>query len=127
MAERLGRCNTKRRRYLRYCREHRQKLAAETNLEPPNEETPLTRKHIHDDDISPEEAETRLAPSENKLALTAASTLHLDGAVSLEEDYIDNQLQISVATTGIQTEGDSSLTVVPLAEPTFAHSETVRT
>ncbi|KAF2003783.1 hypothetical protein P154DRAFT_428370 [Amniculicola lignicola CBS 123094] len=100
LKERVGKAITQRRQYLRYARDHRDKLAKEPQ-----------------DLWQPEDAgKTYLPKPTSTLAPTAASTLHLDGVLVQETNFQDTQSQTSYAVSLGEGDDESCLQLPSLAE-----------
>ncbi|KAH8805202.1 hypothetical protein F5884DRAFT_885273 [Xylogone sp. PMI_703] len=129
LRERLGKAITQRRHYLRYCREHREKLSKLPEPRNTAEEIPESKISTtflavqRQQDSVPYDAQTVISRPTSTLASTTASTVipaqlesteHLDKLEEQNED--DNRSQTSYATSVGEDDSDSRLSVVRLEE-----------
>jgi hypothetical protein len=126
---RLGTAITQRRQYLRYCREHHEKLSKVPDLwditEPISEpKTSTTFLAVQGQQSQPvEDNQTVISKPTSTLAPTTASTVvpaKLESSENLErleeQDEDDNRSQTSYATSVGEDESDNKLSVVHLDE-----------
>lgn len=126
LRQRLGKAITQRRQYLRYCREHREKLSkipetpntTEALSKPKTSSTFLGVQEQQPEVVS--DAQTVVSRPTSTLAPTTASTVvpaKLDHLEKLEEqNEDDNRSQTSYATSVNEDENDNRLSVVRLEE-----------
>lgn len=126
LRERLGKAITQRRQYLRYCREHREKLSkilettntTEALSKPKTSSTLLAVQEQQPKVVS--DTQTVVSRPTSTLAPTTASTVvptkfdHLEKLEEENED--DNRSQTSYATSVDEDENDNRLSVVRLEE-----------
>ncbi|KAF2110629.1 hypothetical protein BDV96DRAFT_196367 [Lophiotrema nucula] len=115
LKERLGKANSQRRQYLRYAREHRDKLGKETKdlWQPEEEQHEQPRLFAANWTANSQAAETNLTST---LAPTTASTLHLKDIDVLEPESQDDQSVTSYAMSLGEDGDDSHLQVPRLAD-----------
>lgn len=117
LAERLGKANTRRRQFLRYCRNHKERLAHPSAHNSEKESADNSRKRRHHSAGSHESS--NVIDSESWCAPTSASTLKaldsIDTKTEIECIAVDNLSQTSLAPT-VTERTEEDLTVVPLED-----------
>ncbi|KAH6861233.1 hypothetical protein B0T12DRAFT_479964 [Alternaria alternata] len=111
--ERVGKAMTQRRQYLRYVRDHRDKLAKEPkDLWQPEDIGPVTTLLP----VLSQASKTNFTNSTSTLATTTASTLLVEKLATKEEDFHDNQSQTSYAVSLGEDDDESHLRLLRLAD-----------
>jgi pentatricopeptide repeat protein len=111
--ERVGKAITQRRQYLRYARDHRDKLAREPkDLWQPEDIGPRTTLLP----VLSQAGKTNLTKPPSTLAPTTASTLLAEKLAIYEEELDDNQSQTSYAVSLGEDDHESHLRLPSLAE-----------
>jgi tetratricopeptide (TPR) repeat protein len=111
--ERVGKAITQRRQYLRYARDHRDKLAREPkDLWQPEDDGPRTTLLP----VLSQAGKTNLTKPTSTLAPTTASTLLAEKLAIYEEDLSDNQSQTSYAISLGEDDHESHLRLPSLVE-----------
>lgn len=127
LRERLGKAITQRRQYLRYCREHRERLSRITEAPSSVKFSPeqnTTDIFLQDQQPRIEgDTQTVISNTRSTLAPTTASTVNpvkLENSDTMEtpegQDDGDSQSQISYATSVGESNSDNRLTVIRLEE-----------
>lgn len=124
LAERLGRANTQRRQFLRYCRNHKEKLAyssAQYSEKKLADNSKKRRHHSPDNDEG-----LNVMDSQSRCAPTSASTLKtvhaIDATAEIEYIATDNLSQTSFTPT-VTERAEEDLTVVPLEDVSGGNPE----
>jgi len=103
LKKRLGIANTQRRQYLRYCREHRQRMGTEKRSVEADggatQDDRMTRKDGHQDSVRQSSKSYVSSRPPSTLAMTNASTLNVAALRSLDEISDEAQSQTSYATS----------------------------
>lgn len=117
LAERLGRANVRRRQFLRYCRNHKERSAYPSGHELETESADNPRKRQHNSPGSHEGS--NVIEGESKCAPTSASTLRtldaIDTTAEIEFIAADNLSQTSFTPT-VTERAEKDLSVVPLED-----------
>ena len=117
---RLGKAITQRRQYLRYCRQHRDRLnvqhkVADVSENPIDKAPTLVRKPVEESSEAPKSQNPSLKPP-STFAITTASTLLVDNFDSRENPPDEVQSQSSYATSINEDESSDNLRVPPLPD-----------
>lgn len=117
---RLGKAITQRRQYLRYCRQHRDRLDAQHKVADVGEnvidsQPKLVRKPVEESREATKSQTQSLKPP-STFAITTASTLVVNNFESLEELPDEVQSQTSYATSVNEDESSDILRVPPLPD-----------
>ena len=120
LADRLGKANTRRRQYFRYCQLHRERLSKESEDTVPREDTlgpvPVLEHHAQDELKSRIESHRPSTKLSSKPAQTEATEFIGKDEVEVEKDVEDTQSIISFATSVVEeTEEDLRLPLAPEA------------
>lgn len=120
---RLGRAITQRRQYLRYCREHHEKLSKASALTDASESEPKLKIHTQDVDLEQKsnlkmrsQIANTIAPSSH--VQTTASTLMPSNIETSEIIEEDRKSQFSYATSMDESSNPDIRQIVPLAKVT---------
>ena len=120
LENRLGKAITQRRQYLRYCREHRDKLETQhkatdvTENAVDRQPTPMRKPVEESHETTKSQIQSLKPPS--TFAITTASTLMINNLESLEEFSDEVQSQTSYATSVNENESSDMLRVPPLPD-----------
>ena len=117
---RLGKAITQRRQYLRYCRQHRDRLDAQHKVADVSEnavdrQPTLVRKPVEESGEATKSQNQSLKPP-STFAITTASTLLVNNFDSLENPPDEVQSQTSYATSINEDESSDNLRVPPLPD-----------
>jgi len=115
LKKRLGIADTQRRQYLRYCREHRQRIGAEKRTVEADDgarDNRITRTNDHQSSVRQTKESYVSSRPPSTLAVTNASTLNAAALHSLDEVSDEAQSQTSYATS-LGVDGDSGCLRVP--------------
>lgn len=122
LKKRLGIANTQRRQYLRYCREHRQRMATEKRPAEADgggtQDNRMTSKGDHQGSVKHTDGSYVSSRPPSTIALTNASTLNVAALKSLDEIPDEAQSQTSHATSLGADEDTVCLRVPTMPEST---------
>ena len=120
LERRLGKAITQRRQYLRYCRQHRDRLDAQHKVADVGEnardrQPTVVRKPVEEAQEATKSQNQSLKPP-STFAITTASTLLVNNFDSLEKPPDEVQSQTSYATSINEDESSDNLRVPPLPD-----------
>ena len=120
LEKRLGKAITQRRQYLRYCREHRDRLETQHKATDVTENAvykqPMPLRKPVEESLEATKSQIQSLKPPSTFAITTASTLVVNNLESLEEYPDEVQSQTSYATSVNEDESSDMLRVPPLPD-----------